>query len=659
MIILGRDICGNLEISSRKEWLETNGIGGYAYGTVSGLHTRSYHSLLTAALEVPLRRVIMLSQLEETINYGNKRYVLSTNQYKQTVPAEGYLNMEEFRLDPFPVITYRLADLLLEKQIFMSYGFNLTWITYRLLTPLPENSEMRLTVRPLVNFRDHHLKKSEQHFFFSTHHDLEKKVVRLMPDKNLPALNMYHNASGFEHSAQWYHDIFYQEEKQRGLECTEDVFSPGIINYSFNKENDLGFMAVTTNVLDNPDPEVAANAERIRRRELIKAIEPGDRFGKMLALTADQFIVKRDEGLSVMAGYPWLPDSGREAMIAMPGLTMILNRKEETRTLLQTFAGYCYKGMFPNYFNETDAKPFYNSVDAALWFFVAVYQYRRFFGDDDFIRQELWKIMLEIIERYTKGTLYNIKMDKDGLINIPEEGGQLTWMDAQVGDWIVTPRSGKPVEVNALWYNALCFMRDLAETFGEQKKQKRFSELAEKTKAAFQTAFWNEIKNYCYDRIEEHYQDPSLRPNQLIALALPYPVVPADQAKKILKIIRQELYTTFGLGTLNHDHEDYQGNYAGDIISREGAAHQGTVWPWLLGPYADSLRQVYGNTPETRAEIRRLLKPFEAHIKEAGLGSISEMFDGDPPHSARGCVSRACNVAEILRLHLELLKDKS
>jgi len=656
MIILGRDICGNLEISSRKEWLETNGIGGYAYSTVAGMHTRSYHSLLTAALEVPLCRVIMLSQMEETVIYGDKRYSLSTNQYRHAISPIGYLNIEEFRLDPFPVITYRLADLLLEKQIFMSYGFHLTWITYRLLTPTPENEEVLLLVRPLVNFRDHHLRKRERRFF-NTHHDVERKVIRLLPDQKLPSLNIYHNAVSYEHSAQWYHDLFYREEKQRGLECEEDLFSPGVINFTLAQENELSFIAATTNILENPDPEVAADAERIRRRNLTKHIEPGDRFGEILAQTADQFLVKRDDGLSVIAGYPWLPDSGREAMIALPGLTLTLHREEEARILLRTFANYCSDGMLPNYFIEADAKPFYNTVDAALWFFIAVYHYRRLTGDNDFIRQELWEVMIGIVEHYIQGIRYNIRVGEDFLINIPEEGGQLTWMDAQVGDWVVTPRSGKPIEVNALWYNALCLLRDLSGQFGEQEKGKRYGDLAEKTRHAFQSTYWNKVDGFCYDRVEDHYQDASLRPNQLLALSLPYPLIVGEQAKKVLNIIRQELYTTFGLRTLNHTHGDYKGTYDGDIISREGAAYQGTVWPWLLGPYADALRKVYGNTPEVQAEIRRLIKPFESHIKEAGLGTISEMFDGDPPHSARGCISRAWNVAEILRLHLELQKE--
>jgi predicted glycogen debranching enzyme len=457
MINLGRDICGNLEVSSRKEWLETNGLGGYACGTVAGMHTRSYHTHLTASLEPPLHRVSMLSQLEEYVLYGGQKYYISTNHYRDTISPKGYLNLEEFRLDPFPIFTYRLADQLLEKRVFMSYGHNLTWIVYRLLTPTEE--ELILSVRPLFNFRDHHLRRRER-CFANTHHDLENHVIRLLPDRNIIPLNIYHNAVNYEHSASWYQNLFYREEKKRGLECEEDLFSPGVISFRL-ETMESNFLAATTESLENPEPEAAANAEIIRRRELCSAAAPDDQFGQNLMLAADQFLVKRGEGMSVIAGYPWLGDCGRDAMMALPGLTLVTHRKNEAQALLKTYAGYCSEGMLPNHFTEDQSKPLYNTVDAALWFFIAIYRYRQATDDTAFIRKNLWPVMEEIIDYYIKGTRYHIRMDDDGLINMPEEGAQLTWMDAQVGDWVVTPRSGKPVEVNALWYNALCLMRDL------------------------------------------------------------------------------------------------------------------------------------------------------------------------------------------------------
>lgn len=657
MILFGRDLCGNLEVASRKEWLETNGLGGYASGTVSGLHTRGYHSLLTVSIELPLRRVVMLSQLEETVTYGGQKYSLSTNQYRDALAPHGYRHLEEFRLDPFPTFTFRLADLLLEKQIFMSYGSPLTWITYRLLTPPSEKAEVHLSIRPLVNFRDHHLRHGHEHRFFSTHHDLEKKVVRLLPDLNLPPLHLYHNAQGFEHSAQWYHNLFYREEAQRRLECLEDLFSPGILNYRLDSVSNVSFMAASAVALENPNPEAAAHAERLRRREIIETLPAGDVFGRRLALAADQFLVRRGEGLSVLAGYHWLPDSGREAMMALPGLTLSLKRFGEAKTLLRTFRTYCSEGMLPSYFMESDSKPFYNTADAALWFCLAVHRYQQATHDLAFIQRELWPTLLEIVAHYRQGTRYGIHMDEDGLIEIPEEGAHLTWMDAKVGDWVVTPRAGKPVEINALWYNALCVMRELAENFGEAAAHQEFAELAARCRQSYQKWFWDQAGGYSYDRVEEHHQDPTLRPNQLLALSLPYPLWDGERARAILQVVEQELGTSFGFRTLNPGHTEYKGVYEGDLMQREGAAFQGSAWPWLVGVYADALRNVYGSTPEILDKIRRLLKPFHAHLLEAGLGTISEMFDGDPPHSARGCVARACNVAEIIRLHLETRPD--
>lgn len=655
MISLGRDICINLENSSRKEWVETNGIGGYACGTVSGMPTRGYHSLLTAALNVPLNRVVMLSQLEETVTYRGRKYHLSTHQYSDVITPKGYLNIQSFRLEPFPIFTFRLDDQLLEKTIFMSYGHNLTWIVYRLLTP-PEE-EIILTVRPLVSFRGHHLRRQELHFV-NTHHELQEHVIQLMPDENIPFLNIYHNALAYEHSANRYQKVFYREEHARGLESREDLFSPGILSF---KLSDVapGFLAATPETLTHPDPAAAAQAEIIRRRNLVNLAAPGDDFGRTLSLAADQFVVRRGDGLSIIAGYPWMGDCGREAMIAFQGLTLATKRTSEARTILQTLAGYCSEGMLPNHFNEAHSQPIYNSVDVALWFFVAVYHYRRATGDSQFIRERLWATMEEIILWYLKGTRLNIRSEDDGLINIPEEGAQFTWMDSQVGDWVVTPRSGKPVEVNALWYNALCLMRDLAADFKQPADSQRYGHLADKTAKSFKSLFWNKKASCLFDRVEDNFQDATVRPNQLLVLSLPYSLLTKDQAKKTLRAMRRELYTTFGFRSLNQTDENYHGTYEGDILNREGATHQGTVWPWLIGPYADALRKIYGETKAVKEEINRMLKPFANHLQEHGLGSISEMFDGDPPHHARGCIASAKSVAEILRVHLEMQKGEA
>lgn len=652
MIAFGRDLCGEVELASRQEWLETNGIGGYASGTVAGLHTRSYHALLVAPMQVPLRRVVLLSQLEETVSFGRQTYPLSANQYRDAISPQGYLNLESFRLDPYPVFVYRLADLWVEKRIFMTHGHNLTWVLYRLLTPAA--GEVELTVRPQVSFRGLHLRKSE-HRFLNTHHDLAERVVRLIPDGPLPTLNLFHNALAFEHAGMWYHDLYYRAEDERGLGCQEDLFSPGALTFKLTA-GETSYLAAATETLLNPNPEAAAVDETARRRALSDALPEADEFTRQLFAAADQFVVQRGEGVSIIAGYPWMADCGRDAMAALPGLTLATGRYSEARALLATYAGLCQGGLLPNHFSEDTDLPLYNTVDASLWFIHAVGLYQAVTGDSNFVRKKLWGTLNEIVDQYLKGTSYRIRMDDDGLINLPEEAAQLTWMDAQEGDWVVTPRSGKPVEVNALWYRALAVMRDLAEAYKDRETQERCAALAEKVRESFLAQFWFEEGGYCFDRIEDNFRDPTLRPNQLLAMSLPEPLLTGERARRALTRVRHDLGTSFGFRTLAPSDEHYQGVYVGDILARKGASHQGTVWPWLVGPYADALINVYGRTEPVRKELTQLLAPFQAHLQGEGLGSISEKFDGNPPHTARGCIARAWSVAEVLRVQRELLQ---
>jgi len=379
-----------------------------------------------------------------------------------------------------------------------------------------------------------------------------------------------------------------------------------------------------------------------------------DDFGRSLLRAADHFLVKRDEGLSVMAGYPWLSDCGRDAMIACSGLTVATKRYDDAKKLLETYASYCSEGMFPNLFSEQNSEPVYNTVDAALWFFIAVDYYFRHTKDSDFVKDKCWPVMVEIINAYSKGTRFGIRMDTDGLINLPEEGAQLTWMDAQVGDWVVTPRAGKTVDVNALWYNCLCIIIDYTEKFGDKKDLERYSRLAANTREGFRKVFWDADKKFLYDRVEDFHQDYSIRPNQLFALSLPYPLLEGEEAEAVLNEVMDKLYTTYGCRSLSTDDEHYRGYYSGDILKREGAAFQGTVWPWLIGALADAWRAVYGDNEDVNKTIDSLLEPFRLHISETGLGLISEMFDGNEPHLARGCIARAWNIAEVLRVHIEL-----
>ncbi len=650
MTEFGRDACGDLNLAESREWLETNGLGGYACGTIAGLNSRGYHSLLTVPLKPPLKRVILLAQLDEVVVYKGKKYPLGTMEYESGVlNPRGYVYLERFVSEPFPTFYYRLGDQVLQKQIFMSYGKSLTWITYRLMTEPDET--FNLMVKPLLSFRSHHLMKRSR-LFVNTYHDLDRHIVKILPDQQMPSLFIHHTAEGYEHSAHWFNHILYREEKKRGLDCREDLYTPGILDFELKKDA-WNYMAVTTDTLEQMDMLAAMKKEASRRKELQDLLPKGDTFGRRLLRAADHFLVDRGEGLSVVSGYPWLAESGREAMVASMGLTMACRRYQDARRLLKTYANYCDQGMLPNHFSEELAEPVYNAVDAALWFFIAVDYYRAHTQDEDFVRKICWPVMKNIVAAYSTGTRFGIRMDTDGLINLPEEGAQLTWMDAQVGDWVATPRAGKPVDVNALWYNSLCIMADYADKFGSKAEKERYARMAANARQGFRTLFWDDEQGYLYDRVEDFHKDLSFRPNQLLALSLPYPLLEGQEAQGLLHQVMERLYTTFGCRTLDRNDDHYRGYYEGDMMTREGAAFQGTVWPWMTGALADAWRRAYGASEKTEDMIRALLKPFELHMEYSGLGLISEMFDAEEPHRARGCIARAWNIAEILRVYLE------
>lgn len=650
MIEYGRDVCGDLNTAVKKEWLETNGLGGYACGTIAGLNTRGYHSLLTVPIKPPLKRSVLVSQVSETFLYHGKKYELSTVEYTNgQLQPQGYTYLEAFKLNPFPTFYYRLADQLLEKQLFMFYGQSETWMRYRLLTK--PSGPVVLSIKPLLSFRSHHLQKRGR-LFVNTHHDLDQHVIKILPDHHMPSVFLYHNANGYEHSAHWFQQVAYREEQARKLEGSEDLFTPGMLTFDLHLVPE-STLTISTEAIAKPDYHKTMKKERQRREGLVKLLPTKDTFGRTLMRAADHFLVKREQGLSVMAGYPWLSDCGRDAMIACAGLTVATKRYDDAKQLLATFAGYCSEGMFPNLFSEQNSEPRYNTVDAALWFFLAVDYYFQQTQDQAFIRETCWVTMVEVVNAYSTGTRFGIRMDTDGLINLGEEGAQLTWMDAQVGDWVVTPRAGKTVEINALWYNCLCIMVDYADKLGEIKEVDRYRRMAANTRAGFKQVFWDEERQCLFDRVEDYYQDKSIRPNQLFAVSLPYPLLEGEEAEAVLKQVMEKLYTTFGCRTLSTDDPHYRGYYAGDLLKREGAAFQGTVWPWLVGAVADAWRAVYGDNDDTRQTIDSMLKPFELHLAQTGLGLISEMFDGNEPHLARGCIARAWNIAEILRVHLE------
>jgi len=650
-LLVGKETCRDLEQASRREWLETNGIGGFASSTIVGMNTRRYHGLLVPALHPPAGRIVALSSFQEKVAVGDRTWELGCNRYVATIHPDGYRYLQHFRLDPFPVFTYRLGDFELEKQVFMVHGQNRTAVVYG-----PAACDLILELRPLVAFRDyHHLMRQNP--------DLNGAVrtnggrLQLEPYPGLPPLVLSHNGQ-FNEAPYWYYDFEYSQEAERGLDTVEDLFSPGSLTFHLAP----GERAVVLASVSGPESDIpcvdrvdALREEEVRRRKAVRVSgSEGDVFRESLAASGDAFLVKRHDGLSsIIAGYPWFTDWGRDTMIALPGLTLVTGRFDEARSILQAFGAACRDGLIPNRFTDSGEGADYNSVDASLWYLHAVGRFLDYTGDHDFVKPSLWPVMTQILERFRDGTRFGIRADEDGLLMAGEPGLQLTWMDAKVGDWVVTPRQGKPVEVNALWHHGLRLGAELAERYGDHARAERFTADASRVRDAFEPTFWNEAEGCLYDVVDGDAKDASVRPNQVLALSLPDMLVSARRARRILQVVETRLLTPLGLRSLAPEAMDYHHVYTGDQTSRDGAYHQGTVWGWLIGPFVTAWVRVHGNTDEARREAARFIEPFRTHLYDAGLGHISEVFDGDPPHAAKGCYAQAWSTAEVHRALVE------
>jgi predicted glycogen debranching enzyme len=654
MISFDKTICGNLEAALSREWLETNGLGGFACGTVAGANTRRYHGLLTAALNPPGGRMLLLSKMEETLVIGERRIDLSTNEYEGAIHPEGHRYLSGFRLDPFPVFTFEAEGVKLEKSVFMSAGSNTVQIEYRLLAS-PAGSKPQLELRPLIAFRDYHA-TTHENAALNPQIQNENKLVSVQPYLGLPRLYFAHNAEAAATEGYWYRNFLYRIERERGLDATEDLFNPLVLRWTLTQQQPA-FVIASTEPQDIRNA-AGSRAKELTRRKAVEASAPNsDPFIRALTVAANQFLVRRGDGWTVIAGYPWFTDWGRDTMISLPGLTLFTGNTEIAKSILRNFARHVDQGVLPNRFVDSGEIAEFNTADATLWFFEAARAYAAATGDYQFIREDLYPVFTSIIDFHIKGTRYNIKVMENGLLNAGAPGTQLTWMDAKVGDWVVTPRSGQPVEIQALWYNALKIMEDLAQRFGDGDLRERYSALASKVSEAFNRLFWNKEQNCLYDVIENGTADASLRPNQIFAASLHYSMLPKDRALAVVKAVEGDLLTPVGLRTLTPSDPHYHPRYEGDPYSRDSAYHQGTVWPWLLGPFITSYIRVNDGTPAAREHARGLLHGLEAHLSEAGLGQISEVFDGDAdgvadadaPRLPRGCFAQAWSVAEILR----------
>jgi predicted glycogen debranching enzyme len=651
MIQFTKKAFSNLEVSISREWLETNGLGGFASSTIVGLNSRRYHGLLTAATKPPVGRIVMLSKLEETLIIDGRRYELSANQYPGAIHPQGFLYQTNFRLDPFPIFTYEIEGLLLEKSVFMVQGQNATIVRYELESKEADEypAELKLEIRPLIAFRDYHSTTHENDAINRTL-NTEGGITSLRPYADLPALHLSHDDAELDAIGHWYRNFEYAVEQERGLDFTEDLFNPFSLTFDLNRHRRARIIA-STERFDIRRADRFRDAETNRRKSLGPTSAAANDLVRSLFSAADQFIVTRGAQKTIIAGYHWFSDWGRDTMIALPGLTLATGRAEIARSILSEFAQHVNQGMLPNRFPDGGETPEYNTVDATLWFFEAVRSLLQYTHDYDFVHAKLYDVLKDIIAWHVRGTRYHIQVDQGGLLNSGAPGVQLTWMDAKVGDWVVTPRTGKPVEIQALWYNALRLMEHLAGRFAEKDNEEQYAKLAGRTHKSFNAQFWNEETGCLYDVVNGDNRDGSVRPNQVIAVSLTHSMVAKQRAKSILRVVERELLTPRGLRTLSPKDPQYQDRYEGNSWSRDGAYHQGTVWPWLMGPYITASVKTFG--ANGRKGAAEWLNGFHQHLEEACPGQVSEIFDADPPHAARGCIAQAWSVAELLRAAME------
>lgn len=655
MIEIDESRCRDFQTATSLEWLETNGQGGFAFGTVSGAATRRYHSYLTAAVNPPVGRYALVAKFEETLEINGEFFELSSNNYPGTVYPKGYEFLTSFRLDPFPIWTFRCGDILLEKRLFMPKGRNATVVRYSTSKhAFKTKQKIRLKVRPLISCKDFHtiIRRGD---LPATGYKIQDGVIEMQPDPSIDAVIFFsHNAASVIPTGYWYENFQYLIEAERGFDYSEDLYQPFEMEFDFRR--DVSVIISTGRSIEAAAAAELEKSEINRRKKILQRSGLQTEFEKSLVLAADQFIVARGNGNTIIAGYPWFSDWGRDTMISLSGLALVTNRNETARSILIEYTKYVSEGMIPNRFPDKGESPDYNTADATLWYFEAVRAYVEKTGDIELVETHLYKTLAEIIRWHLNGTRYQIRVDTDGLLQAGTPQTQLTWMDAKSGERVFTPRNGKPVELQALWYNALRSMADFAEVLGYDDERVRFDSLANLTRFSFNAVFWNVDAGCLYDVVENGRRDASVRPNQLFAIALPHPVLERRHWRTVVDRVRSDLLTPFGLRTLSPADPNYVGCYEGPPASRDAAYHQGTVWAWLMGPFIDAFRRAYAEEKDVESESLGLLAAFEDHLKTACLGQISEIFDGDPPHTPRGCPAQAWSVAEILRVYSTILK---
>jgi predicted glycogen debranching enzyme len=671
-IILNHELLSHFEDAIKQEWIITNGLGGYSSSTVLGINTRKYHGLLVAAFHPPGDRRICLEKLDEEILVGNSIYPLGANEFQNRIFPQGHLFLREFSVSPFPRFVYVVQDVEVQKTILMPHEKNAVLTVYSILNK--SDSDVKARVFPLMNWRHIHSVTDRWKNQWEPIQAQGDKGVNVRFSVPPSVLAMRTTSGQYNTAGRWIEKLYYREEAMRGESCIDDYYQLGYfeVDVKASKNENFAIIAVADEneadalkaLTEMPatiyDVEALQEREMKRREDLLaKFCEEHQNVSmndwlSWIILATDTFTVKGigDTEKFVVAGYHWFETWGRDTFVSLPGLMLVTGRFEDARKVFFAFKKHCKQGLIPNFIPDQAGQSAYNTVDATLWFMNTVLQYLKYTSDFKFVQEQLWETLKTIIENHVKGTAFNIRIDSDGLLS---HGSQLTWMDAAVDGQPINPRAGKAVEVQALWYNALKTMELLANRFKEKSEAEKYLQMAEKARKNFADKFWNAQKNCLFDVVTDNERDESLRPNQIIAAALDFTMLDNAKNEKIVDIVNRELLTRYGLRSLAKSDQRYIGIYSGDRRSRDKAYHNGTVWPWLLGPFTTAFLKAKGRT-EFRREyaLKNFLFPlFTEQILKAGLGTLSEIFDGDPPHTPRGCISQAWSIAEPLRAYVE------
>ena len=652
-IELPREVCTLYPRASRLEWLLTNGTGGFAMGTVAGSNTRRYHGLLVASLHPPVARVVTLARLEETALTPRGAVPLSVNQYPNTLYPDGYTRLARFSLDDGPVWTWSVNGVEVERRVLLVPGEQTVVVRYASSAPL------RLRLEPLLAFRDYHAlthRNPDAWTGFEERMLAKGRVVRFQPYASLPSLRLAHRGDAFVGAPEWHENVEYLEELDRGLDFREDLLLPG----SFELELAPGrpqLVAATVESGASLDLEALGGlfSRAVRTSAPARVARRSDDLAEgrtRLERAADAYLVRRaDRSATVIAGYPWFTDWGRDTMISLPGLLVARGRLDLAREVLEGFLAHLDGGLVPNRFPDAAGPAEYNTVDATLFMFQAVHAWEQAGGSPAFVRDVFYPAACTIVDAHLRGTHHGIHVDpRDGLLVAGGPGTNLTWMDARVNGVPVTPRHGKPVEVNALWYNALRLSERWARQLGDGPRARSFGREADLVSGAFDRAFWNDARRCCFDVILPEGPDARLRPNQLLAVGLPYPLLDGRRRAMVLETVEAALVTPVGLRTLARGDPGYRASYRGGPAERDAAYHQGLVWPWLLGPYVDALFAVRGDSAETRTRARATVASLVGRMETGCLGQLPECFEPEPPFRPVGAPAQAWSVAEVLRV---------